>query len=238
MGAEEQIAKSAPFLEWLVSWQASLPAMDLNTETLDPERTMLLSVDLIRGFCTEGPLASPRVQGTVPAVTRLLNLLHARGVRHFVLMQDSHAQDAPEFEAFAPHCVAGTAESETIPELLALPFSDRFVIFPKNSLSSFLNTGLPAWLEEHPEIRTFFIVGDCTDLCIYTAAMDLRLRANALNVPGVHIIVPADCVQTYAMPLETARSIGVLPHDGDLLHLIFLYMMALNGVRVVSRVEG
>ena len=236
MKADELMRKSQPFFEWLVDWYQSLPA--LSVAELEPAATMVLSVDLIRGFCTEGPLASPRVQGIVPAVVRLFQLLYDHGVRHFVLTQDTHSQDAPEFQAYAPHCLAGTAESETIPELLALPFSGQFVIFPKNSLSSMLGTGLPAWLENHPEIKNFVIVGDCTDLCIYTAAMDLRLRANALNIPGVRVIVPADCVQTYDLPVETAQQLGIMPHDGDLLHLVFLYMMALNGVKVVAKVEG
>jgi hypothetical protein len=46
--------------------------------------------------------------------------------------------------------------------------------------------------------------------------------------------VPANCVQTFDMPVETAEAIGAMPHDGDLLHRIFLYQMALNGVEVVS----
>lgn len=236
MNAEEFLRKSRPFLEWLVDWHQKLPA--LSVSELDPAATMVLSVDLIRGFTTEGPLASPRVQGIVPAVVRLFQLLYDHGVRHFVLTQDTHSPETPEFESFGRHCVAGTAESETIPELRALPFSDQYVVFPKNSLSSMLGTGLPAWLEGHPEVKHFIIVGDCTDLCVYTAAMDLRLRANALNIPGVQVIVPADCVQTYHISVETAVQLGIMPHDGDLLHLIFLYMMALNGVRVVAQVEG
>jgi hypothetical protein len=36
------------------------------------------------------------------------------------------------------------------------------------------------------------------------------------------------------MPVETAQEIGAMPHDGDLLHRIFLYQMALNGVEVVA----
>jgi nicotinamidase-related amidase len=234
MKAEEFLQRSRPFLEWLVEWYENLPALSL--AEIDPAATMVLSVDLIRGFCTEGPLASPRVQGIVPAVVRLFQMLYDHGVRHFVLTQDTHSQQTPEFEAFGRHCLAGTTESETIPELLALPFSDQFVIFPKNSLSSMLGTGLPAWLEAHPEVKQFIIVGDCTDLCIYTAAMDLRLRANAFNIPGVQVIVPADCVQTYDLSVETARQLGIMPHDGDFLHRIFLYMMALNGVKVVAQV--
>jgi nicotinamidase-related amidase len=75
------------------------------------------------------------------------------------------------------------------------------------------------------------VVGDCTDLCVYQAAMHLRLRANAAGDRGFEVVVPEDCVQTYDLPVETAQRLGALPHDGDLLHGLFLYHLALNGVQ-------
>jgi nicotinamidase-related amidase len=133
--------------------------------------------------------------------------------------------------------VAGTAESETIDELSGLPFSNQFTIFPKNTISSDLGTGFDAWLEAHPKVTTFIVVGDCTDICVYQAAMHLRVRANVLGQRDVRVIVPADCVQTYDLPVETALELGALPHDGDLLHRAFLYHMALNGVEVVAGLD-
>jgi hypothetical protein len=65
--------------------------------------------------------------------------------------------------------------------------------------------------------------------------MYLRLRANVLGLRQVRVIVPADCVQTYDLPVETAQELGALPHDGDLLHRVFLYHMALNGIEVVAQ---
>jgi len=234
MKATSLITKSEPFLTWLVSWKNALPT--LNLDGINPERTMLLSSDLIRGFCTEGPLASSRIQGIVPEVVKLFNVLHKRGVRHFILTQDAHDETAAEFDAYGAHCVAGTRESETIPELVVLPYSETFITFPKNSISSTLGTGLNKWLDAHPALETFFIVGDCTDICIYEAALDLRLRANVAKRREARVIVPADCVQTYDMPVEKALELGTLPHDGDLLHHIFLYQMALNGIEIVAHV--
>ena len=65
--------------------------------------------------------------------------------------------------------------------------------------------------------------------------MHLRLRANARGLDQ-RVIVPANCVETYDMPVATARELGIMPHDGDLLHRISLYLMALNGIQVVSKV--
>ena len=222
------------FLEWLARWETDLPLPDLETVITDPTRVALVAEDLVKGFCSKGPLSSPRVAGIAPAVARLFQRAHDLGVCHFLLCQDTHDADAVEFTAYPPHCVNGTVESETIDELNDLPFSDQFVIFPKNSISSNLGTELDIWLDTH-QVTTFIVVGDCTDICVYQAAMHLRMRANVLGLRDVRIIVPADCVQTYDMSVETALELGAMPHDGDLLHSVFLYHLALNGVEVVAR---
>ena len=227
--------ESDSFLDWLSGWEADLPEMVLEEVVSNPAQVALVSVDLVKGFCSEGPLSSPRVAGIVPAAERLFQRTYDLGVRHFLLSQDTHAPDAVEFSAYPPHAVAGTAESEMIEELAGLPFSDLFIVLPKNSISISIGTGFDDWVEAHPEVATFIIVGDCTDICVYQAAMHLRMRANVLGLRGVRVIVPADCVQTYDLPVETALELGALPHNGDLLHSIFLYHMALNGVEVVSR---
>ncbi|NLE44654.1 MAG: cysteine hydrolase [Chloroflexi bacterium] len=222
------------FHEWLDRWVESLPRPHLTEAIAEPNQAAILSVDMINGFCCEGPLASPRVAGIIPALVRLFESMNRIGVRHFILSQDTHDPEAPEFGAYPPHAVAGTSESETISELKSLPFADTFTIIEKNSINSFIGTDLPAWLVRHPEVSTFVLVGNCTDLCVYQAAMHMRLRANAFGLPYIRVIVPADCVQTYDMPVDVAHQVGAMPHDGDLLHRIFLYHMALNGVEVLS----
>ncbi|HEY4688041.1 MAG TPA: isochorismatase family cysteine hydrolase [Anaerolineae bacterium] len=227
---------STPFLAWLAEWHAGLPQPSLESILADPGRTALLSVDVINGFCHAGPLASPRVKGIIDPIVRLMRAAHAAGVKHFVVAQDTHDPEAVEFGDYPPHCVRGSEESETVPELKALPFWSEVVVLPKNSIHSAIGTGLEAWLDAHPNVSTFIVVGDCTDLCTHQLAMHLRLRANALQKRGVRVIVPEDCVDTYDTPIDVAQSIGALPHDADLLHRIFLYHMALNGIEVVKRI--
>jgi len=64
--------KHEPFLEWVAQWEANLPTVELEAVVSEPARVALVSVDLVKGFCYEGPLASPRVAGIVPAVVRSL----------------------------------------------------------------------------------------------------------------------------------------------------------------------
>lgn len=235
MSMSDMTGRTAAFLDWLSSWRSGLETVSAREIFDKPDRTAVLSVDMIIGFCAEGPLASPRVAGIVPAVVELFVKAHEAGVTQFVLFQDTHSDDAPEFEAFGPHAIVGSRESETIPELSALPFSSAFEIIPKNSLSAVIGTSFGDWLKSRPAIDRFIVVGDCTDLCVYQLVMHLKLSANAMNARR-SVFVPANCVDTYDMPVDRASELGVLPHDAELLHAVFLYHMALNGIEVVAGV--
>jgi nicotinamidase-related amidase len=196
-----------------------------------------VGVDVINGFCDDGALFSPRVKGIVKPIRHLFESAWVAGLRNIVLTQDAHPPYAVEFTQFPPHCIRGTKESETVPEILTLPFFDQITIFEKNSIHSGLNTGLSAWMEAHPEVINYIAVGDCTDLCTYQLAMYLRLDANARQIQR-RVIVPVDCVQTYDTSVELAKQLGACPHPGDLLHEIFLYHMQLNGIEVVKSLEA
>jgi nicotinamidase-related amidase len=185
------------------------------------------------GFCREGNLASPRVGALVEPVVDLFERAHALGAGHFVLLQDTHHPETPEFDAWPVHCVRGSAEAEMVPELRDLPFSATFTVVEKNSLHPGVETEFDAWLDRHPALRTAIVVGNCTDLCVYQLAMHLRVRHNARNVAGVRVVVPANAVDTYDLPEDAARAVGAMPHPGDFFHQVFLYHMALNGIEVV-----
>ena len=232
------IEHSGAFLSALVEWERSLPGISWNDLREDAEqgRVALFSVDMINGFCHEGALSSPRVKSIIPAVAEAFKGAYAIGVRDFVLAQDCHTPDAVEFADFPPHCQIGTVEAETIPELADLSFSNLYTIVPKNSLSAFYGTSLGAWLDAHRGLSAAVIVGNCTDLCVYQMALHLKLHANAYNLK-TRVIVPENAVQTYDMPIETANAVGALPHDGDFLHLVFLYHLRLNGVEVVREIR-
>ncbi|MEO8287293.1 MAG: isochorismatase family protein [Chloroflexota bacterium] len=238
-GSGNLSAASAPFLSWLEDWVASLPAFNLEAymqeNVLDPDNVAVISADLVNGFCYEGPLASPRIRDIVAPSVEVFKLAHSLGVRNFVLVQEYHTHDAVEFEQYGPHCIRGTHEADTVDPLKELPFADLFKIVHKNSLHPALGTDLDAWLTDRPQINTFIAVGDCTDLCLYQLALHLKLSANARD-SHVAVIVPANCADTFDMPIETARQIGTLPHDANLLHPLFLYHMAANGAQIVSRI--
>ena len=231
---------SDAFLAYLTGWHAGLAPLDLASDWaangVRAENVAVFVVDMINGFCHEGPLAGKRVKGLIAPVQAAIERCHSLGVRHFLLPQDTHNPDALEFGQFGPHCVAGQDESDTVPELAGLPAAAAYTVVEKNSLHPAYGTGLAQWLGQHPEVRCFLVIGDCTDLCVYQTAMYLRLSANAVQ-RDCQVVVPENCVQTYDLPVEIAQEIGAMPHDGDLLHLVFLFHMALNGVHIVKAVE-
>lgn len=239
MESEQLVERSRVFLRWAARWFSDLPKRELEgllEEAGGPARVAVIAVDVTRGFCQEGALASERVGEIVEPIGRLFERAHALGVRHFVLPQDTHSSDALEFDSFPPHCVQGTEEPETVGRLAGLAFADLFHALEKDSISSSIGTGLDVWLGENPEVTTFVITGDCTDFCIYQLAMYLRLRANVLKLRKFRAVVPLDCVDTFDVPVEVAERLGIMPHPGDLFHLIFALSMAQNGIEVVKAV--
>jgi nicotinamidase-related amidase len=236
MSTAETLTPPIPAPAFVTDWLAHLQPLAL-ADVVDPATTGIFCTDMIVGFCDHGNLASERVGALTEPVVDLMQRAYDFGVQHFVFTQDTHDPQAPEFDAWPIHCIAGTDEAEMIPELKALPFADQFTIIEKNSLHPGLESALDPWLDAHPELRTAIVVGNCTDLCVYQLAMHVRLRHNARNVAGVRVIVPANAVQTYDLSPAVAGEIGAMAHPGDFFHQVFLYHMALNGIEVASELR-
>ncbi len=230
------VNESSSFLHFLEDWYIHLPELSLVQVLAQPERAAIVSIDVINGFCNAGPLASARVGQIVEPITRLFQAAWASGLRNVVLVQEAHDPQAVEFEAWPPHCVRGTAEAQTVEAIRRLPFFDQIKVLHKNSISALQGTGLSEWIDAHPQVDRFIAVGDCTDLCTYQLAMDLRMQANARQQLR-QVIVPVDCTDTYDRTVETAQKEGGLPHAAELMHEVFLYHMALNGVEVVKHLR-
>jgi len=122
----------------------------------------------------------------------------------------------------------------TIKELIELSSFPTYKLIFKNSISTAIDTDLEDWLLAR-NLKKIIVVGDCTDLCTYQLAMYIKLLGIAKGLPW-EVILPENAVETYDLPVETAEKIGAVPHPGDLLHIIFLYHMALNGINIVKKI--
>jgi nicotinamidase-related amidase len=194
----------------------------ISIDELEKDRTVLFIIDMVNGFAVEGPLASDRAGKLIPAVSGMLAGFKERSIP-VVALTDCHDEDAGEFEAYPPHCVKGTLESEMVGELKA---QGGYTLIPKNSTNMFTEKPFMTWMGDNGHLDTFVISGVCTDICVLQLAISMRSWLNASRRKG-RVIVPMDLVDTF--------SLGV--HDGDMMHLVALYNMMINGVEIVSRIE-
>ena len=235
------IDSSVPFLRYLAARRDSEREESLRgiiATARSAENVAIVVIDVINGFCVSGALASERVGAIVEPIATLLRQAGQQGIANVALVCDTHTPHAQEFNQFAAHCVQGTHEAEPVEVLKALPAYSSYKLVRKNSISPWLSSDdLAGWLRglQAGGLHTVIVVGDCTDLCIYQTAVPLKLAANQDDRP-LRIVVPRDCVQTYDLPLDVAQQVGALPHDGDVLHEVFLYHMALHGIEVVSHI--
>src|SRR5688500_12164346 len=104
------LENTRPFLAYLEEWYNALTPLALDTIiTGAPERVALISIDVINGFCKSGPLASERVGRIAQPVADLFQRAQDLGVRNLALTQATHDPKTPEFLAYPPHCLRGTA---------------------------------------------------------------------------------------------------------------------------------
>ena len=146
----------------------------------------VIVADVVRGFLEEGyPLfCGEAARRIIPNIQRLLEQEIARSSKVFYIC-DHHAPDDQEFKLFPPHCIAGTPETELIPEVNQYPGE----IVLKTRYSAFFNTSLEQKLKAlRPE--KLIICGVCTDICVMHTTSDARNRDYPVEVP-------VDCVASF-----------------------------------------
>lgn len=216
----EFIESSVKTLGEIFDILAKLPAIQL--KDLQGKQTALVIVDMINGFVREGALKSPRVEGLIPEIAKLSKICDELHITKLAFA-DCHTIASPEFDAYPEHCMIGTSEGEMVDELREL---GGYTLIPKNSTNGFQEAAFQQWLKENEHINTFVITGDCTDICVQQFAVTLKTWFNMQN-KKVRIIVPINTVDTYDLDL----------HNGDLMNVMALYNMMINGIEVVQGVE-
>ena len=143
----------------------------------------VLVVDMLRGFFEEGyPLyIGAKARSIIPNIRRLLEAELAQDSKLFFIC-DNHDADDLEFKIFPPHCIAGTVETEVIPELAGYDGE----MIPKRRYSGFFDTRLEEKLKQlNPE--KLIVCGVATNICVLYTVADARNR-------DYEVEVPVDCV--------------------------------------------
>lgn len=171
------------------------------------KRAMIIA-DAVNGFLKFGNLASPRMTRILPCLQERLKQEVAAGSK-IIFLYDNHDPEDPEFQMFAPHCIAGTAETKVVDELQA--YTEGAALIPKTKYDGFYGTNLEKELADSGAEEVIF-GGVCTDICVLHTVEGLRNR-------GYRVIVPRFCVDTYDAPGHEGDEINkfALAHIKDVL---------------------
>lgn len=201
---------------------SNVSSLDLNE--LKKEETALIVVDMIRGFCDIGVLASERSNSIEKSLVELNRKTIGYKKIFFI---DSHTEKSTEFKNFPIHCMENTEETELVSWLKNENiFDDKVTFIKKNSTNGFHAPDFQKWLNKNTDIKNFIITGVCTDICVSNLALTLKTFFDQHNLEK-RIIVPANTVETYDFG----------SHNGDLINKFTLYNMKTNGIEIVKKIN-
>ncbi|MZQ98059.1 MAG: isochorismatase family protein [Acidaminobacter sp.] len=223
LNENQQLKLNGSALLWLDKLQTRLEQFEtLSLESLEPEDTALVIIDMTNGFAREGLLASPRVGALIPGIASLAEACLGRHIP-VIAPSDTHTPDAEEFSTYPAHCMAGSQESALVSELTSL---ERIIRLDKNSTQIWHSQAFQDWFRENERRSTWILTGDCTDICVLQFALVLKTFFQSKNRPS-RVIVPINAVNTFETP----------DHPGDLYHLMALALMDAGGLELVKGVE-
>lgn len=189
------------------------------------EDTVLVVVDMVKGFVDEGILSSPRVLGIVQELVELTEKMKAYPKVFFL---DIHPEDAVEFKTYAKHCVEGTSEATLVPELVeAVKDHPQVTVIPKNSTNGFHAPAFKEWLKAHESsVKNYIVVGCEADICVSHFATTLRTYFNQTNNEAeIYVYMPG--VETF--------DYGT--HVGDYFKALSLWEMQSNGIGLINSLK-
>lgn len=173
---------------------------------LEPSRTAVLVVDMVKDFCTAGgAMVLPGAERLYGPQNAVMHAARASGA-HVVHIVDRHRPNLVcdrEFLKRTPHCIEGQWGSEIVDELECQD-SDFTVV--KRRFSGFFNTDLDLTLKDL-RVDTLVVMGVVTNICVRSTVHDAFFL-------GYRVIVPQDCVAATG-PREQASSLyDIATHFG------------------------
>lgn len=165
-------------------------------ENLKNAKTLLIVVDLVKGFVVKGAMADPFIQKIIPESKRLVEEF-LKNDSPVMYIKDCHDENCAEFKRFPKHCVRGTEEAEMVDELI--PFENEVMVFEKNSTSAMFAKGFIDTINKMADLEKVVIIGCCTDICDLNLALPLQNYFDEKN-KEVEIVIPKNAVETYNAP--------------------------------------
>ena len=193
----------------------------LNYKTLDDKKTLIIVVDMVKGFCEDGAMADSAISSIASDIQNLL-----RKFSNHLYFKEWHELGCKEFSSFPCHCLKDTKESELL-DCFQEDAKNHPVIH-KNSTNGFMAPDFINHLDQYVMPYEHFVVtGCCTDICVMQFCLSLMgyLSQHDLNK---EIIVPLNSVDSYHIE-------GI--HDVKQFNDIAIRIMANAGIKIVSKID-
>lgn len=163
-----------------------------NTESI------LIVVDMINAFITEGVLHDEAIAKIIPRVVEIIeeNLKEGKMV---ILVKDSHSKNATEFKRFGnmPHSLKDSFESEFVKEIKKYENHPNVIVIEKNSTSYMESPKFRQLIRNAKNVNRVEVVGCCTDICDFNGTMGLANYMDEWN-RVCEIFLHLDAIATYA----------------------------------------
>lgn len=194
----------------------------IKKETLDKDKTLVIVVDMVVGFCKEGVMSDPAILDIVGNIQDILHYFP-----HHLYFQDAHEKDCCEFDVFPKHCVINGHESEIVDALK--DDANNSTIIPKNSTNGFM---APNFMKQAGKLADrydhFIVIGCCTDICVLQFVLSWMGYLQQNNIRNKDICVPVNAVDSYHLD-------GI--HDVKEYNQMALSLMKNAGVKIVKELK-
>lgn len=200
-------------------YERLMKAEKLDISRLDAEESVLIVMDMVKGFTDGGNLYSERIGKIKDKVAENMKKCSENGMK-VLCFCDCHTMDSAELSSFPPHCITGSGEEEMADELRGICDYKRI---DKNSTNGFITPEFQKWLSENEKVKNYIICGDCTDICVMQFAQCAKAWYNNKNIQS-RIMILTDSVETYDAP----------GHPADFMNISALMHMECGGMELYA----
>ena len=171
-----------------------------NIKNLKLYKGMLIVVDMVNGFVTEGALHDEEIASIIPRQIELIKESKNAG-KLIVFIKDTHSKDSTEFDRFGggagAHCIKGTKEQELVDELKEFENGFDTIVIEKNSTSYMEAPDFRELLNYQTELTEVDVCGCCTDICVVNGVVPMSNYFDQWN-RRVNIRVHEDAIATFS----------------------------------------
>ncbi|HCC06914.1 MAG TPA: hypothetical protein DEP72_01930 [Clostridiales bacterium] len=225
---DEEVLRENAMNEFDKALQQFISLKMLKYSDIDIKRTMLVIVDMNRGFAKKGDMYSPYVEAIIPGIAKFaVRFDKDEGI--VIAHTDEHEKTAEEFKNYPVHCLKDTEESKLVEELAQI---ENILTLKKNNTNGMLAQNPLEIIEQFGKVNadlidTVLVVGCVTDICVKQFAVSMKKYGNEID-RDLDVKVIEEMTDTFDIP-------GV--HDREYEQVMAIYDLQKNGVEVVKGIE-